>query len=229
MKTNKTPDARSHAPKIYLLRHGAIAPVARRTFIGQSDVPLSALGFEQARAWQTYFQPILPPTIVTSDLQRCRHTAGIIAGQFSNRITVRKALREISLGQWEGVALEDIQKQYPRQWELRGRNLKEFRPPQGESFGDLHRRAWPVFEAICRHSSSDVLIVTHAGVIRVILAGILNIDLNHVLQIPQEYAALSIVGFDQEKSKVIDINHVLELSGEYSTALRKFVTPHLIV
>ena len=195
--------------KIYLLRHGQIVPYERKTFIGQSEVLLSQVGIEQAEAWQEYFQKKLPGKIFCSDLKRCVVTAKIVAGPFPERIYVKKEFREISLGQWQGVAVEDIQNDFPGQYELRGNNLKEFRPPEGECFYDLSQRVLPTFYALFEQAAGDVLIVSHAGVIRVILADILKIDLNDIFQIPQDYGALNIVEADREGLKVVKINQLL--------------------
>jgi probable phosphoglycerate mutase len=195
--------------KIYLLRHGVIQFSERKTYIGQSDIPLSQVGIDQAKAWHEYFQKKLPEKIFCSDLKRCVVTAKIVAGPFPERICIRKELREISLGQWEGVAMEDIQNKFPGQWELRGTNLKGFRPPEGESFFDLSQRVVPVFYALCGNTPGDILIISHAGVIRVILAEVLKIDLNDLLKIPQEYAALNVMEADKDGLKVLKINQLL--------------------
>ena len=194
--------------KIYLLRHGEIEPYERKMFIGQTDVRLSRVGIEQAKAWHEYFQNKLPEKIFCSDLKRCVITAKIIAGPFSERICIRKDLREISLGKWEGIAVEDIQNNFPDQWELRGKNLKGFRPPEGESFSDLSQRVLPTFYTLCEHSPGDILVVTHGGVIRVILADVLKIDLNVIFQIPQDYAALNIVKADKNGLNVVKTNQL---------------------
>jgi probable phosphoglycerate mutase len=192
--------------KIYLLRHVVIGLHERKTFIGQADIPLSQVGIDQAKAWHGYFQKILPEKIFCSDLKRCVLTAKIVARQFPERICIRKELREISLGKWEGMAMEDIQNKFPGQWELRGTNLKGFRPPEGESFFDLSQCVVPVFYALCGHTPGDILIVSHAGVIRVILAEVLKIDLNDIFKISQEYAALNVMEADKDGLRVIKIN-----------------------
>lgn len=199
--------------KIFLLRHGEIEPYERKTFIGQSDIPLSQVGIDQAKAWHGYFQNKVPDKIFCSDLKRCVLTAKIIAGLFTERICVKKDLREISLGQWEKVAVEDIQNNFPDQWELRGKNLKGFRPPEGESFSDLSKRVLPTFYALCEHSPGDILIVTHAGVIRVILTDILKIDLNDIFRIPQEYAALNVMKAGKTGITVERINQLPQSSA----------------
>lgn len=144
-----------------------------------------------------------------SDLKRCVLTAKIIADLFTERICVKKKLREISLGQWEGIAVEDIQKKFPGQWEFRGKNLKGFRPPEGESFSDLSQRVLPTFYTLCEHTPGDILVVTHAGVIRVILADVLKIDLNDIFEIPQDYAALNFIETYIAGIEVIKTNQLL--------------------
>ena len=85
--------------------------------------------------------------------------------------------------------MEDIQKNDPAQWERRGNDLRGFRPPEGESFADLAKRVIPAFYEICENTLSDTIIVAHAGVNRVILAGMMDICLKDILKIPQDYAA----------------------------------------
>lgn len=194
--------------KIYLLRHGAIQFFERKTYIGQSDIPLSQVGIDQAKAWHGYFQKKIPEKIFCSDLKRCVVTAKIIAGPFAERINIKKELREISLGQWEGIAVEDIQNNFPEQWELRGKNLKGFCPPEGESFSGLSHRVLPTFYTLCEPSPDDILIVTHAGVIRVILAEVLKIDLDDIFKIPQEYGVLNILEAAKEGIEVVKMNQL---------------------
>jgi alpha-ribazole phosphatase len=187
--------------KIYLLRHGAVQGVERKTYIGQIDLPLSFEGIDQAKAWHDFFQNNLPDKIFCSDLKRSLLTAKIIAEPFLERICTEKAFREISLGQWDGVLMDDIRKNHPRQWEHRGNNLKEFRPPEGESFWDLSKRVVPAFYRVCENTPGDMIIVGHAGVNRMILAELMKIDLNDIFQIPQDHAAGHVIEMTRTKSE----------------------------
>ena len=102
--------------------------------------------------------------------------------------------------------MDDIQKNYPAQWARRGNDLKGFRPPGGESFADLARRVIPAFYQICENTVGDIIIVAHAGVNRVILADIMAIDLNNVLQIPQDYAAGNVIEITPTERKILHVN-----------------------
>jgi alpha-ribazole phosphatase len=194
--------------RIYLLRHGAVQGFDRKIYVGRLDLPLSPEGVAQGKAWHLFFQDDLPEAIFCSDLKRCVHTANIIAGPFADRICIKKEFREISLGLWEGVAMEDIRKNNPAQWARRGNNLKGFRPPGGESFTDLSKRVIPAFYQICENTVSDTIIVAHAGVNRVILADIMDIDLNDVLKIPQNYAAGYVIEITPMERKILLANYL---------------------
>ena len=114
---------------------------------------------------------------------------------FRSNVTVKrmKNLREISLGEWEGMPIAEIKERFPTQWRLRGENIGEYRPTSGESFQDLARRVVPVFENIVQSSTSNILIAGHAGLNRVIICHILGIPLSNVLLIGQDYGRLSVL------------------------------------
>jgi alpha-ribazole phosphatase len=201
--------------KIYLLRHGAIQGDDRKTYVGQIDLPLSPEGIDQAKAWHRFFQNNLPDNIFCSDLKRCVLTAKIIAEPFLDRICVKKEFREISLGRWDGVLMEDVRKNYPRQWALRGNDLKGFRPSGGESFSDLAKRVVPAFNQICENTPSDMIIVAHAGVNRVILAKLMGFDLNRIFEIPQDYSTAHLIEITRTERKALHVHHLSRIfSGQ---------------
>jgi probable phosphoglycerate mutase len=179
---------------IYLLRHGAVQlPKGCKRYIGWHDLPLNSLGFRQAVAWADYFSGLGLEEICCSDLIRCRVTAGIISARFSIEPRVYSEFREVSLGAWEGKSFEYVQTLQPREFQKRGEHLADHRPPGGESFRDLQNRTWPLFEAVVRRLRKRTLIVTHAGVIRVLLCRLLGMPLERLFSIGQSYGALTII------------------------------------
>ena len=179
---------------IFLLRHGEIETGDVRKYVGQRDLALTKTGLEQARIWQRELAAIQFSRIFTSDLPRCKDTANIMAAERSTIVQEVPELREINLGQWQGVAVDEIRRLYPDQFEQRGRDIANFRPPGGESFSDLSDRVVPVFEQITEGLDGSVLIVCHSGVIRVILCRVLELPLSNLLQLELDYGSLSIVG-----------------------------------
>ncbi|MBN2468837.1 MAG: alpha-ribazole phosphatase [Deltaproteobacteria bacterium] len=191
---------------IYLLRHGEIDLQGQKVMVGQTDLPLSETGVCQAEQWREEFVGIGFDKIYCSDLKRSQETAQIIGMNRRERIRVRPELREMNLGEWEGFSRDRIKVCFPGEWERRGQDFESYRPPGGESFGDLAKRVVPIFEEILRHSDKDVLIVGHAGVNRVILCHVLGIPLANLFRFSQDYASLNIIQYEDGAGKVVLMN-----------------------
>jgi alpha-ribazole phosphatase len=197
--------------EIYLLRHGAIQSKGEpKRYIGQVDVPLSAIGMRQARQWAEYFATTAFDRICCSDLTRSRQTADIIAAGRAREIEPLPALREIHLGDWDGLSYAAVKKENPQEFHCRGADIAEHRPPGGESFRDLAHRIWPAFQQLASRPIGKTLIVGHAGVNRVILCRVLGLPLANLFRIGQEYGALNILSKQPDGWRVQVLNLVPE-------------------
>jgi probable phosphoglycerate mutase len=176
---------------IFLLRHGQIQGHKEKCFIGATDAPLDDTGLSQADYWQKAFSGFPLDTVYSSRLQRCDKTARRIAG---NRPVIHTpALNEIHMGEWDGKTFEEIKACRPEEFIKRGEDLCSYRPSGGESFQDLSDRVLPFFNPLAR-KKEKTLVVTHAGVIRVILCHVLNLPLKDLFQIKPDYGELFILG-----------------------------------
>jgi len=192
---------------IYLLRHGEVrSPPGGKRYIGWQDLPLNRIGLEQAAAWATYFEALGLDEICCSDLIRCRETADIIGRRCSLEARALPELREVRLGQWEGKSFEEVKTRYPQAFQARGEQIADHRPPGGESFRDLLNRTWPVFEALVRRPGNRTLVVTHAGVIRVLLCRLLGLPLENLFSIGQGYGALNIIDVRPQGYRIQGLN-----------------------
>ena len=178
--------------EIYLIRHGEITQSAPRRFVGQSDLPLTDRGREQMRQVAEYLAGRGVSRLLCSPLSRCVESAGIVGSALGLRPEAVPALREISLGEWEGLTVAEVRERFPGEYEARGRDLATFRPAGGESFADLGRRAWVAFEALSDFKSPQA-IVAHGGVNRVLLCRILGMPLENLFRLGQDYACLNVV------------------------------------
>ena len=203
MHENKKPGSGPHRLKtrplsargqtVFLLRHGAIQSDGdAKRFIGQIDLPLADRGRQQARYWKTWLAEETLAGICCSDLGRCTETARIIAPN-SLSIEATQELREIHLGQWEGLTFAHVRQHWPAAFRQRGKNLVGFRPSGGESFADLQKRVIPACEKAVRQTDGNLLIVAHSGVNRVILCQLLGMPLGHLFRISQSPGAMNII------------------------------------
>jgi len=208
-----TAGQRPHAGKaptdgrILLLRHDEVQRVGEgRHYFGQQDLPLSARGREQAAAWGDYMAAAGLRAIASSDLARCRETARIIGERCRLSPQVYPELREVDLGEWDGQPFAAIRDGDPQSFRQRGAHIADHRPPGGESFRDLDGRAWPFFEGLLRRPPGRILVVTHAGVIRVLLCRILRIPLENLFTIGVAHGALSIVDIRPDGGRLQALN-----------------------
>jgi probable phosphoglycerate mutase len=192
--------------KLYLLRHGAIEWPEADCFIGQTDAPLSKEGRLQARDWRNELPGLGFSVVWSSDLSRTLETAEIIFGGCSTEIRTCSQLREIRLGEWDGVPRSRIRGHHPHLWTARGKDLAGFTPPGGESFRDLQNRAVAQVLQIAEQSPACACIVTHAGVIRVLICYFLQIPLPNLFRIHLDYGSLSIVSYTSERVEVCGLN-----------------------
>ncbi len=190
---------------IYLLRHGEIEGAENKRFIGQADIPLSMKGLIQAEYWKKRLSALSFEKVYSSDLLRTKKTAKIISNHSKNKIILSKKLREINLGNWEGKLVSEIRLKFPDEWKKRGEDIAYYRTEKGECFSDLQNRVLPYFKKLVTNKK-NLLIVTHAGVIRVILSNIMDIPLKDLFTIKLNYGALNKLKFQQNRLIIDSIN-----------------------
>ena len=179
---------------IYLLRHGALDGDSRDRFIGQIDLPLAEAGIRQAQALAKALHNKNIGAIYCSDLLRSKQTAAIISRDASIPIETNGNLREISLGQWEGLSRSEIRSTFPAQYAARGNDIENYRVPGGESFVDCRLRALAAWEEIMNCGSEHVAVVSHAGINRLLLCHLLGMPIANMFRIGQDYGCVNIVG-----------------------------------
>jgi probable phosphoglycerate mutase len=192
---------------LYLVRHGAIISVSGKAYIGQIEAPLSEEGVEQAWAMRKWLEPVHFNHAFSSDLSRSQRTCRIVAGNRAKSIEVVPALREISLGEWEGFTFREIEQRFPEEYAARGRDMENWRPPGGESFADCRLRVMEALRGILNRSLGNILLVGHAGVNRLILCDILGIPVANLHNIGQDYGCLNIIDYSERHVRVKLMNY----------------------
>lgn len=191
---------------LYLMRHGAIEATEEKRFVGQIDPPLSPDGQKQAERQGRHLRGITFSKVWCSDLKRAYETTAIVCRDRGLTLQPTPELREINLGQWDGMTMSQIRELFPDLWLARGENIGHFRPPGAESFADLQQRAVPFIRHIAAQSAGNTLIVTHAGVIRVLLCQMLQMPLSHLCRIHLDYAGLTLIQDINGMSQVKAVN-----------------------
>jgi len=158
-----------------LARHGETDWNAERRWQGHADVPLNALGRDQAHdlAARLAGEPI--DAIYASDLSRARETAEIVGAELGLPVRVVPELREIDVGSWSGRTTEEIQQADPAARERvreRGYGWEGGETPEQMAERVLHA----VRRIATEHPDGRVLVVAHGGVVRALGAAATGLD-----------------------------------------------------
>jgi broad specificity phosphatase PhoE len=158
--------------------------------IRDPDVPLSAVGKEQALALGRYWQSLEPgrrPTrLLTSPYERARQTAllTVDAAGWDLQVEPDERLRERDLGMLDGYTRYGIEARFPEEAERRARLGKfYYRPPGGESWADVAARVRAVLEAHGPAAGERLLVVTHQAVLMLFRYVLEVLDEPQVLEI----------------------------------------------
>lgn len=187
--------------RLALLRHGAAVDASGRC-IGHTDVPVSPAGLTSiqrlASAWYAEREcaALASPTrIIASDLSRSRASAGQLAAAWKLPFEIDPRLREVDFGSWDGRLWKDIERDDGTQLAAWMEDWIDTRPPGGESFSDLRRRACWWYEELCGASgvSEDgtIAVVTHAGVIRALLCNLVGWRPARAFDVPIDPASVT--------------------------------------
>ena len=196
-----------HWPKtLWIVRHGQSAGNVARDAAQSAgalrielhsrdvDVPLSALGQEQARALGTWFagRPDRPDVLLASPYVRAIQSAeGFRAGggcDPDEPICIDERLREKEFGVLDGLTRAGIRHYYPNQASFRDILGKFYhRPPGGESWCDVIFRLRSLMDTVSLHyGGRRVMIIAHQVVVLCLRYVIENLTEQQVLEIDRE-------------------------------------------
>lgn len=190
---------------IDLLRHGEVE-ATDWAFRGSTDIPLSGQGWDQMRAVAALLDP--PEQIATSPLQRCRLFARALAADMQTELILLNGMREMDFGAWENRGFDDLEAEY-------GALLHQFRQspvgvqaPDGERFDAFSQRVMDCWQAwLDSGAGHRRLLVAHGGVIRVLLAHLLDMPMAALWRLHLPYASWSRISLlDGHQPRLLFLN-----------------------
>jgi probable phosphoglycerate mutase len=195
--------------RIALIRHGPTEWNAHKRVQGRIDMPLSAeghakmakllppAGFENARAF-------------CSPQLRARQTASLLGLEIP---TLDERLREQNWGEWEGLTRAEMLAQGGEDAFVRAGRGLSFRPPGGESTGELQARVASFF-ADAAKLPQDAVAVTHMGVLRTAYALATGWDMSTPMPGELDLAAALVLALDANGTATIaELNAPLRVRG----------------
>lgn len=189
---------------LLLVRHGT-TPITGKLLTGRlPGVHLSEEGIRQAKGAAERLAPLPVKALYSSPLERCLETAAPIAERHRLQVATLDDLAEVDYGDWQGRSFKQLYRL--KAWgELHGRPA-DFRFPDGESIREAQTRGMRAIEALrTRHAKQAVVVVSHADMVRLIVAGYLGLGLDLYQRIVVGVASVSVLALGDPVPRLLRI------------------------
>lgn len=194
---------------LWLVRHGQTDWNLAGRWQGQSPrAPgLNEAGREQALALRSQLAGKQFAAIYSSDLLRARQTAELLAEPLGLPVNLDPRLREMDLGDWEGLLSNEISARFPQLLLERDCNPIHTSAPRGENPGCVaERTASALDDIVMNHCGEPVLIVAHGISLAAVLCLARGIPLEHIYEHVPGNASLLHVEWEARVDPV-ELNH----------------------
>jgi broad specificity phosphatase PhoE len=193
--------------RLFLLRHGEVEARYHRVFGGKIDMELSPLGHEQVQALADYFRRHPPHVMYASPMKRVQQTLAPLAKQTGLQPHILPGLREVDFGEWTGLSWDQVYERFKVSAYDWLNQLEAGSIAQAETTADFRKRVDEALQQILTESpSKEIAVIAHGGVIRMLLALILDLPFARMAAFDIEYASITKVKITPAKTEVELLN-----------------------
>lgn len=178
---------------ILLVRHAQNNWVKKHRLAGWTPgVLLNDEGHKQAAALGDRLAHLPLAAIYSSPLERCRETADYVAKLHDLDPLELPEMGEVRYGEWEGAEIKALSKK--PEWHVVQFFPSRFGFPEGETLRGVQSRAVNALEQLAaRHATEMVAVVSHADVIKLVLAHYLGVHIDLFQRIGLSPASVSVI------------------------------------
>ncbi|MDD3519747.1 MAG: histidine phosphatase family protein [Actinomycetota bacterium] len=204
--------------KLFLVRHGKTKWNIEGRYQGVTNTNLTSEGVQQAKLSALYLSKVKFSGIYSSPLGRAVETAEAFKKVLKKGYVIRENLKEINFGKWEGLKFDEINERYNYDYQNWLKDPYSNPPTDGESFIALTKRALGELRRIFEENpdNSNILIISHGGLIVSLLVYWLKIPPEKWSSIIQSHGAINIVYLDKNFTYISQINFTGHLYKYYS-------------
>lgn len=194
---------------IYLIRHGQKQDDSKN----HEKLELTEKGYRQADLLGKRLKKYNIQRIYSSDMVRAIQTSREINKYLNVDIVIDHELREIDMGEYIEKDWGYIEQNYPDFAKEFSGHASDVAYPHGECGGDVWKRSETVINEIISCSLENVAIVTHGGMIRVLISGFLGLgqERRFFLGSPLENCSITLVKYDNKSN-----NFYVQYFNDYS-------------
>jgi len=191
------------ATRLLLIRHGEVESRYQGIFGGRIDMSLSARGKRQAKILADYLRGKTIDAIYASPMKRVQQTLAPMVKDNGQEQTIFPGLREVDFGDWTGMNWEAVRDKYDFAVHEWLNQLQKPGAPNGEDGKRFRARVEPCLrEIIKNHPGENVAVFCHGGVIRMVLAILLELPLPKTNSFEVEYASITQVALHPHMAEV---------------------------
>ena len=178
--------------RLLLLRHAEVETRYHRIFGGTIDMNLSPRGHEQARILAQFLPAKQLEIIYASPMKRVQQTLAPFLNNGAPPQTIVPNLREVDFGDWTGLNWEQVCEKFKLLTHEWLEHIERGVMPNGENGAQFRTRVEPCLRKIIKdHTGQTVGIFCHGGVIRMILAILLEVPLARTNMFEIEYDSMT--------------------------------------
>jgi broad specificity phosphatase PhoE len=200
-------------PTFYIIRHAQKEPGDfYNPRLRHQDEPISQKGQEEAHKLWSYLFDKQFSAIYVSGYQRTAQTIDHVAKQSGITPIMDERLNEIDNGCIEGLRDEEIHQKYPEVWRGFCERSADFRFPQGETGEEACQRIANFLEEKRQiHSIENILLVSHEGLIRLLVCHIMNLPVYQRWNFQVDFCGITEIAYqpDYQVWKLIRFNQTL--------------------
>jgi len=195
----------------YFVRHGLTGHTGHKLTGWHPGVDLTERGRAQADAAAARLAPAGIKALYASPIDRTRQTAEAIAAKTRLSVVTRDGLGEVHYGKWSNRTFKSLM--HTRLWEQIHRWPSAARFPDGETLRETQARALAEVETLREaHRKERVCCVTHADVIKLVIAHYLGVHIDLFQRIIVDPGSISIVTLGERGPLVNAVNLVPEIA-----------------
>ena len=178
--------------KLIIMRHGQTAWNVEHRVQGHTDIPLDERGCAQASAIAERLSDMQIDAVYASPLQRAYTTGACIAARSGCPVYKDQRLIERFFGEWEGQRLEDVSRRDPEKWRVWLEEPTKCVVPGGETLDSVLKRSLAFAEEIIeKHRGKNVVIVSHANPVKLLLMHYTGIPVDQMHRIRTDNCSYS--------------------------------------
>ena len=193
--------------ELYITRHGETMWNLEKRFQGWGNSELTERGRKMAEDLSKVLDENNIDMVFTSPLKRAMETTKIAVGSRNIPVVVLEDLKEMNLGEWEGISLDELKRDEPervyRYWNEPDLYISE----KGESFNEFIKRIRRAYEAIINTKGFEkALVVTHGMTVKALMHVITGEDFKKFLKEPvMKQTSITRVEINKDGNKIISV------------------------